>query len=845
MVRQWLGGWNKSASSLSNRLQPPTRPDRRRDGSRRRAWLPESLEGRVLLSGNPTVYTVDLTSTNGTGTGTTGDLVYVLGQANANTNTAGSLIEFDLSVFSSSKTITLTGPLTLSETAGPEVIDGPGANLVNLNGGGSTQVFSVNSSVTATISALTISAGSASTSGGGILNNGTLTISDSTIASNSAAVSGGGIDNAGSLSITGSTVAGNAVTNQYGTGGGIENTGTLSISNSTIAANAVSGQYGVGGGIDDEGTLTTINATVTANGVSPGGSGGGLNLGKGSATLDNTIVALNAAGSQASDIALGSLGVSIASSSTHNLIGTGGAGGLTNGTNGNLVGVTNPGLASSLANNGGPTLTIALLQGSPAIDGGSTSIPGVTVPVIDQRGVLRGPAGLHGGPTVDIGAYEASSSYLVTTATDSTDAGTLRAAIGWANLNSNANPTNLENPAANTIFFNTGGTFATDQTITLAAGLGTLALTNAGTAESIDGPGAAIVTVSGGNAVGVFSVASGVTATLSGLTVSDGATNTNGAGVLNSGNLTIQDSILSGNSASSLGGGIANLGTLTLTDSTLTGNTAELGGGLENDKGTVTINGSAIVQDSGLNNGGGIENDGGMTTVNNSEIEDNSAANDGAGINNATGTMTFTGSTIANNSAADGGGVANAATLTITNSTLAQNLATTAGGAIDNSATLTAVNDTIADNNVGASGSGAGLDASGGTATLYNTIVALNTAGSGGTATASDIALSGSGGVSSSSSNNLIGTGGTGGLSGGTNGNQVNVVNTGLGTLANNGGPTLTIALLAGSPAVDDGSSSIPGVTIPSTDQRGAFADRPGGVSTSTSAPMSPAPSTW
>ncbi len=60
--------------------------------------------------------------------------------------------------------------------------------------------------------------------------------------------------------------------------------------------------------------------------------------------------------------------------SAYNMIGTGGAGGLTNGTNGNLVGVTSPDLATTLANNGGPTQTIALLFGSPAIDAGSNAL---------------------------------------------------------------------------------------------------------------------------------------------------------------------------------------------------------------------------------------------------------------------------------------------------------------------------------------------------------------------------------------------------------------------------------------------------------------------------------------
>ena len=153
----------------------------------------------------------------------------------------------------------------------------------------------------------------------------------------------------------------------------------------------------------------------------------------------------------------------MSSSSAYNLIGTGGSGGLTN-TNGNQVDV-DP-LLGSLASNGGPTQSIALLLGSPAIDRGSASIAGVTIPYIDQHGALRGSTGLNAGSTVDVGAYEASSSYQVTTATDSTDVGTLRTGVGWANVSTNANAANSPT-APNTVVFDTGGVFATPQTITL------------------------------------------------------------------------------------------------------------------------------------------------------------------------------------------------------------------------------------------------------------------------------------------------------------------------------------------------------------------------------------------
>ena len=129
------------------------------------------------------------------------------------------------------------------------------------------------------------------------------------------------------------------------------------------------------------------------------------------------------------------------------------------------------------------------------------------------------------------------------------------------------------------------------------------------------------------------------------------------------------------------------------------------------------------------------------------------------------------------------------------------------------------MNTTIADNDVASGGSGGGLDVAG-TATLDNTIVALNTNGTGSGAPADDIV----GTVASTAPFNLIGTGGAGGLTNGTNGNQVGVANPGLGTLANDGGPTQTIALLTGSPAINAGSNALavdPSTGKPlTTDQR-------------------------
>ncbi len=348
----------------------------------------------VQASGSPTHYTVDLTGDTGMGSGSTGDLRYVIGQADVNTNPLGSLIQFDPTVFSSPQTITLNSALPdLGNTTGLIDIEGPGAAGVTVArssaaGTPSFSVFTVGAAAKVDLAGLTIVGGSVSNSlGGGIYNTGTLTVSNSTVDHNTA----GGYD---------------------GVGGGICNgsNGTLTVTNSTIADNSA----GNGGGIyNDEGTLTVCNSTIAEN--SAGYIGGGLS-GEGITTLDNTLIALNTTSAGTPDDIYIYGGVS--STSAYNLIGIGGSGGLVNGVNGNLVGIANPGLdPNGLQNNGGPTQTIALLPGSPAIDTGSNALavdPTTGLPLItDQRGT--GFARIV-GKAVDIGAYEfGAGTYVVVT----------------------------------------------------------------------------------------------------------------------------------------------------------------------------------------------------------------------------------------------------------------------------------------------------------------------------------------------------------------------------------------------------------------------------------------------
>ena len=670
---------------------------------------------------------------------------------------------------------------------------------------------------------------STSGSGGGIYNNSPVAvqITDSTFSSDSAAI-GGGLDNASAVTMSDTTLSGNTATS----GGGIGNTGTLTATNSTLSGNSATfgspaTGLGGGGGLFNEGTLKLINATIAYNNVAGAGFGGGLEAAAGTTTLVNTIVALDTAGSGGTQTSSDISG-SVSNSSANNLVDdTNSAGGLSNGTSGNLVGVL-PGLAPALANNGGPTLTIALEAGSPAIDAGNNSLAGV--PTIDERGALRGPAGLNAGSAVDIGAYEASSSYAVSTKVDTSDVGSLRTAVGWADVSTNANPANILNPAPDTVVFSTTGT------INLTGG--TLALANSGStpiAKAIVGPGASMLTINGGNVAGVFSVASGVTASMTGLTISGGAAAGDGGAIDNTGSLTLTKIAVSGNTAAT-GAGVANEpgGTLNVAYSSFANNVATGGGGALSNTSTVTLTADTFTGNQAAT-GAAIDNEtGGNLAVTEGILTSNVASGSGGGIANL-GTLSLIDSTLASNTAATGGGIAqgSSGTLTLTNSTVTLNSAA-AGAGVAASSSVILVNVTIADNVGiivgGQNAPGAGIDVtSGGSAALYNTIVALNTTGTGPLAAANDIAISGSGSISPASADNLIGTGGSGGLvAGGNTSNQVGIAAAAIGLasgLAFNGGaPGLeTIALVAGSPAIDAGTSAVPGISIPTTDERGAL----------------------
>ncbi len=218
--------------------------------------------------------------------------------------------------------------------------------------------------------------------GGGInATGGTVTITNSTFsgnhATNGGAIYHGASDPAGEMTITNSTIYNNAADNY---GGGIINGDSLTIVNSTLSGNAAGLN---GGGLDNAWrTATIINSTFSAN--SANGTGGGIQN-EDKLLFSNTLVANSISGGDCSN-------TGTISKNINNLVEDGSCGASLNG---------DPILAP-LGNYGGGTQTLALLQGSSAIDAGDdATCAAMPVNNTSQNGVTR-PQGVH----CDIGAFE-------------------------------------------------------------------------------------------------------------------------------------------------------------------------------------------------------------------------------------------------------------------------------------------------------------------------------------------------------------------------------------------------------------------------------------------------------
>jgi hypothetical protein len=395
-------------------------------------------------NGLPTARTV--TTVNDSGPGS-------LRQAIAD-SVAGDRIDFALTL---PATIVLSNTLTIAIDL---TVLGPGSDKLTVMRSDAAntpafRVFDVEAGAV-TLAGVTIRNGSAFSGtnihdnlGGGILNRGNLTVSNCVITANSAPTTDWGTNIAppgfqfslgfgagifcdyGQLTVVNSTISGNQAT---GAGGGIctFEAAPFSAQGCTLSDNFAAYQ---GGGLNFQGRVGILqNCTIAGNATAPDGAGSaiasvafeaeaptiltltactvagntgttngafgiaGLNNGMG---LTNRLLSTLVADNVGPNFSF--IGPNTLQSLGHNLD-SDGTSGLVNGADGDLVGsVASPINAKlgSLQDNGGPTMTIALLPGSPAINAGSCVDPDDDPLLVDQRGFPR--------PHVtgcDIGAYE-------------------------------------------------------------------------------------------------------------------------------------------------------------------------------------------------------------------------------------------------------------------------------------------------------------------------------------------------------------------------------------------------------------------------------------------------------
>jgi hypothetical protein len=664
-------------------------------------------------------------------------------------------------------------------------IQGPGADklTVRRNTGGNYRIFNVPSTRTVTLSGMTFSNGRIETSagGGGILNSGTLTIDACVISNNSTTASGGGINNSGTLNVTSSTLSGNSAT-VYG-GAFAETAGSTYFKQCTFNGNSAQTggaicEYGPG-----QGRTSAERCTISNNTATGGGGGGIASLGDFGVMVAVTIVSGNSA---------------------QNTLGYIDDWGF------NFI--DGDAKLAPLANNGGPTPTMALNPDSPCINR-SYSSP-TPAPAFDQRGA---PFARTIGGLADIGAFESNvlntapraiAMPAITVLDDHPKSVNLRSSFE----DSESDPADL----VYTVVGNTNPALFDSTTVDGASDVLTL--------DCADGAeGVATVTVRGTDPGGLFVDNSfDVTVLASNYVVNSTADNT----VIGDGMTTLREAITAANLNVDANTISFNLGagahTINLagklpdlnTEMSIQGPGADLLSVRRDTGGDYAVFTSAYalfaspdlafpVALSGMtitNGAGGIRDGYGIMTVSDCAIRDNQ----GSGIANSNfyspGDLTVRNSTISgNHNSSSGGGIdANiGSATTIQNCTITGNSTdASSGGGIFALGNVTLENSTISGNS--ALTFGGGIAVSAGLTTVRNSIVAQNAAPIG-----RDIFTVNSF-VFVDGGHNFIGT---------RDGDAR------LAALANNGGTTQTMALLPDSPCINRGDPAYVG---PLTfDQRG------------------------
>ncbi|KAM3095758.1 CHAT domain-containing protein [Phormidesmis sp. 146-35] len=390
------------------------------------------------------------------------------------------------------------------------------------------------------------------------------------------------------------------------------------------------------------------------------------------------------------------------------------------------------------------------------------------------------------------------------------------------------------------------GNVSGSRTINLSAGSYTGNTTiNVNKSVLIRGTSRLNTSISGGGTARILQIAPEAVVGLSDLTITGGnAIAGSGGGILNAGNLVINNSTITNNTTGESGGGVYNVGDLTIRNANISNNTAAIhGGGLDTSEGNTTVNDSTFTNNIATIDGGGIRISGSevtltvtnsqflnntagfggaieaslnsLTTITGTTIDRNTATVNGGGIqNDDQSTLILTNSSLSNNRAdRDGGGLFGRGNFTIVNSTLSNNTAARNGGGIarsNPSNTTTLLNSTIASNQAGLEGGGIYAEPNATATVLRNTIVATNA-----NPNSPDVR-----GNFNDQGNNLIGI--TNGRTGFTRsplvGTATNPIDPKLAPLTQSG--TVQIrALQVGSPAIDAGSN----LDAPTTDQQGSI----------------------
>ncbi|MGH8504229.1 MAG: choice-of-anchor Q domain-containing protein [Gammaproteobacteria bacterium] len=320
-------------------------------------------------------------------------------------------------------TVTLTtvnnadnyGPTGLPVIRGMVTIDGNNSTIKRAPTAPSFRVLAIGSGAECTLRETTISGGNSSLVGGGISNDGVLILVESTLSGNRTSFIGGGVFNDGTLQVIHSTISGNRAAFGAGVANGNDPNTAAVIRNSTISANEASDDGGGVFGVGDNTNVGIFNSTLSGNQANDQG-GGVLNEGS-LVTLIDTVITGNTALSGSEVFNCVTHG-GIVNGERLNVLGhkgltnveafvdfTPGVTDITATSNGNSPTALNGILNTTLANNGGPTRTHALVAGSPAVDAvnDGTCPP----PVRDQRGVRRPQDGNgDGGTACDIGSFE-------------------------------------------------------------------------------------------------------------------------------------------------------------------------------------------------------------------------------------------------------------------------------------------------------------------------------------------------------------------------------------------------------------------------------------------------------